>query len=869
MGVKGYIMRRLMAIDGNSLMHRAFYAMPVLNNKKGVITNAVFGFTNMLLKLINDYNPDSIVVAFDRKAPTFRHKKYESYKATRQKAPEELYPQFDLLHELLRAFKIDICELDGFEADDLLGTLSRKAEKSGFETLLVTGDRDALQLITENTKVLITRKGISETHMFDLEEIQRVYGLRPPQIVDMKGLMGDSSDNIPGVPGIGEKTALKLLHQFGRLEAVLEHIDEISGKKLKENLALYHDQALLSKDLAEIRVDAPIEIEIGEGKYQIPKTPELKAILEELEFQSLIDKLDLTGVESNTTPLPETRESHKELMELHELTDLKCLVDELVKEEQITFILGRELTLYAGGSRVYKLFFKEDLLGSGMDYFQALSLLKPIFEDKRIKKVTHDAKRAMRELGQYEIELNGLVLDTFIAAYLLDSTRSKYEIEQLIYAYLKIDTVSADAMDLHDLYLCMRKQLEETDMLMLYETVEHPLIRVLADMEAVGFQVDKRVLKELDVAISKEVEQLTKDICSLVGETFNLNSPKQLSQILFEKLGLPAQKKTKTGYSTDIEVLEQLKNAHPVVNMIIDYRQVMKLKSTYIDGLWHVIGPDERIHSSFNQTVTATGRISSTEPNLQNIPVRMEMGRNIRRAFIASSPEHVLVDADYSQIELRVLAHISQDPTFIEAFANNQDIHRRTASEIFRVPMDEVTEEQRNSAKAVNFGIVYGISDFGLSRNLGIPRAQAKLYIDNYLDRYPKVREYMERIIVEGKKQGYVTTLLNRRRYLPELQSRNHNIRSFGERVALNTPIQGTAADIIKIAMVAVYRELKKNRLKSTLILQVHDELIIDTLISELEIVKALVKEQMENALHLSVPLVAEIGVGYSWYDAK
>ncbi len=877
-----YVSQILMVIDGNSLMHRAFYAIPVLTNKKGVFTNAVYGFTNMLLKLLADYHPTHIAVAFDRKAPTFRHLAYQPYKATRHKAPEELIPQFNLLRSLLIELGIDIYEIDGFEADDILGTLARAAEAKGLETLLVTGDKDALQLITDHTKILFTKKGISEMHIYTQEELKEIYGLLPLQMIDLKGLMGDSSDNIPGVPGVGQKTALKLMQQYGSLESVLANIDEISGNKLKENLTVYQDQARMSKELATIRRDVPIPIVFSEAPYTTPKTPELKGLLEELAFFTVIGKLGLTGIEgkdvegkdvegqeSEANREPE-KKIDKDFSELCDLDELGTVVEELLQEPQLTILLSKEMTLYAQGSRVYKLSFKEDLLGSGMDYIKALELLKPVFEHPGIQKITHDGKRLIRELERYEISFKGLAFDTFIAAYLLNPTQSKYEPEQLLYEYLKVDTMGADAMDVHRLYLHMQAQLKETGMQHLYESVEHPLIDVLANMESAGFLVDKGILNELNVTISKEVDRLTGEIYEAAGERFNLNSPKQLGEVLFEKLGLPVSKKTKTGYSTDIEVLEQLRGAHPVIERMIEFRQVMKLKSTYIDGLLAVIdNRDGRIHTSFNQAVAATGRISSTEPNLQNIPVRLEMGRKIRRIFVASSPDHVLVDADYSQIELRVLAHISQDPTFIESFVRNQDIHRRTAAEIFGIPMEEVTSEQRSSAKAVNFGIVYGISDFGLSRSLGISRAKAKIYIESYLNRYTGVKAYMERIIEEGKAQGYVTTLLGRRRDLPELKSRNFNIRSFGERLALNTPIQGTAADIIKMAMIAVCRELVDRGLKSRLILQVHDELIIDTLKTELAVVQDLVREQMEHAMTLSVPLLVDIGVGDSWYDAK
>jgi DNA polymerase-1 len=856
-----------MVIDGNSLLHRAFYAIPVLSNRKGVYTNAVYGFLNMLLKLINDYKPDSLAVAFDKKAPTFRHKAYEAYKGTRQKAPEELVPQFDLIREALEHMGITIYEIDGYEADDILGTISKACGNPLQDILLVTGDKDALQLVSDFTNVLLTKKGISVLHSYDEEEVKKEYELTPTQLIDMKGLMGDSSDNIPGVPGIGPKTAIKLLKEYGTLENVLDNVENMKGK-LKENLTIYRQHALLSKDLATIRLDVPIDCSLMADPLNITKTPALKDFLLELEFNSIIEKLGLSQIESH--PQPDPVEEEKTYYDINDLDALNSLLENLMKQKQVALTLGREILLSWEKNHIYRINFKEDLLGSGLDYYDTLHILKPFFEKEEIKKVTHDAKRLILELDRNDIVLKGLDFDTLIGAYLLEPTRSKYEPEQLLYDYAGVDTMAADSSDMLKLSNIMKEQLKAADMTDLYLQIEHPLIRVLADMEIIGFKVDKAILQQLDTEFTAEVKRLTDEIIELAGETFNINSPKQLGEILFEKLHLPVQKRTKTGYSTDIEVLENLKGMHPIIEKIIDYRQVMKLKSTYIDGLLSVIRPDDgRIHSSFNQAVTATGRISSTEPNLQNIPVREEMGRRIRKVFVASDENHILVDADYSQIELRVLAHISGDPTFIDAFVRNQDIHRRTASEIFGVPMDQVTDEQRSSAKAVNFGIVYGISDFGLARNLNISRAKAKVYIENYLNRYPKVREYMERVVEEGKKNGYVTTLFHRRRDLPELKSRNYNIRSFGERIALNMPIQGTAADIIKKAMINVYNELRRRGLRSRLILQVHDELIIDAYKPELEEVKELVKDQMENAIQLSVPLVVDIGIGSNWYDAK
>lgn len=856
-----------MIIDGNSLMYRAFYGIRFLSTSKGVLTNAVYGFTNMLFNLIEQYHPDYIGVAFDLKAPTFRHEMYEEYKGNRQKTPEELLPQFDLLKRLLRAMNIPIFEEEGYEADDILGTFSRIAEEQGLDAYLVTGDRDAIQLVSDNTTVLLNRRGITDIHAFDPKEVEKEYGLTPDQIIDLKALMGDSSDNIPGVPGVGEKTALKLLRQYKTLEEVLNNIDQISGKKLKENLTNYREQAILSKKLATIIKDVPIEINLEDSHYEIPNTAELKAILEELEFNSIISRLDFDDSQQKSQAI----EDDRKIVEIDSLDQLLDCINDALRQDRIALLFDSDIVTFAWDKKqVYSIRIYQDMVSGGLDLWDVMEKLRYVLSDKKIGKVVHDGKRLLLQAWEQDIEVNNLYFDTFIAAYLLDSTHTRYDVKYLVYEYLGIDADKVDAGHVLLLAEALETRLKDLDMYDLYRDIEHPLIQVLADMEWTGFNVDKNTLKELDLEFANILEELTNSIYELAGEEFNINSPKQLGIILFEKLGLPVVKKTKTGYSTNIEVLEKLKGKHEIIEKIIEYRQVMKLKSTYSEGLLNVIDPkDGRIHSSFNQTITATGRISSTDPNLQNIPVRMEMGRRIRRVFVPTNEDYVLVDADYSQIELRVLAHISGDPTFIDAFKNNQDIHLRTASEILGIPIDEVTPEQRNDAKAVNFGIVYGISDYGLARNLGISRAEAQEYIDNYFKRYPGIKEYMERIVELGKKQGYVTTLMGRRRYLPELSSRNFNTRSFGERIAMNTPIQGTAADIIKKAMNDVYYELKARGLRSKLVLQVHDELIVDTYKPELEEVKEILKNKMENAIELSVPLVVDIGVGSNWYNAK
>lgn len=858
----------MIAIDGNSLLHRAFYAMPLLSNKKGVYTNAIFGFMNMLIRLKKDYEPCSLILAFDRKAPTFRHKSYKDYKATRQKAPEELVPQFDLIKDLARLLEIPTYELDGYEADDILGSLAKVADDNKQPLMIVTGDKDELQLVSDYTSVLLTIRGISETKRYDKQLLMDEYGLTPEQFVDMKGLMGDSSDNIPGVKGIGQKTAIKLLKEYGSLENVLDNIDNLSGKKLKENLTIYRHHALLSKDLATIRRDVPLEFNLPNQPYDYPSSSGLKQFLLDLELNTIIEKLDLESVKASGDKKEKQRE--KTFNNISSEDELIVFLDLLLKQKQIAIAIGEHLSISWNKDTTYRINFKNDLLGDGIDYHKALNILKPFFESEEIKKLVHDAKSWILELAKEGIAIKGISFDTMIGAYLLDPTKSKYEPDRLLYDYTGIDTSIIDGADLLLLAEAILSKLKELDMEDLYYKIEHPLIEVLADMELTGFKLDRERLRELDLYFTKEQSRLTDEITSLAGQDFNLNSPKQLGEILFEKLGLPVQKKTKTGYSTNIDVLEALQGTHPIIEKIIEYRQVAKIKSTYVDGLIPLISSkDDRIHSSFNQTVTATGRISSTDPNLQNIPVKLETGRRIRQAFISSGPDYTLVAADYSQIELRVLAHISADPTLIDSFVKRQDIHRRTAAEIFNVPMSKVTDEQRERAKAVNFGIIYGISDFGLSRNLKISREEAKHYIDSYLDRYPKIKEYMEQIVEFGKTNGYVKTLYNRRRNLPELMSRNYNTRSFGERIALNMPIQGTAADIIKLSMISVYNELKSKGLQSKLILQVHDELIIDAYKPELDIVIELLKNKMENVVDLSVPLIVEIATADNWYDTK
>lgn len=874
---------KIAIIDGNSLMNRAFYALPPLTNSNGMHTNAVYGFTTMLFKIINDEKPDYIVAAFDRKAPTFRHKEFAEYKAGRKKTPPELSEQFPVIKDVLNAFNIGVYEIDGYEADDIIGTVAKKCEQD-MDVIIYTGDKDALQLISKHTKVAITRKGISDVDIFDESAMLEKYEVTPLQFIDIKGLMGDQSDNIPGVPGVGEKTAVKLIKEFHSIEQVIQNTDKISSKKVKELIENYADQAMFSKKLATIVTEVPVGFDVMKIKSSNPNNEELLNLFRTLEFKSLVNKLPPTVNEVSSVEIKE-----------YAVFDKKD-IDRIIKCIRSSGIVSVIFNIKGSD------FFSTDIDGIGISwdgqnalYFppdhDIIMMLRVIFEDVNIKKISHNAKNAYVSLYKHDITLRGLEFDTAIASYLLNPSENTYNIDELVRRYIGHNIPSEkdimqsmkgshedsivsnylcnQAVYVYKLYDILNMELNNSCMAELYYNVEHPLIEVLSQMEIQGFTVDKDMLIKLSGQFGDEINRLTREIYDIAGEEFNINSPKQLGHILFDRLNLPVIKKTKTGYSTDAEVLEKLAPQNEIVEKVLEYRQVMKLKSTYVDGLLNIIKEDNKIHSSFNQTVTATGRISSTEPNMQNIPVKLEMGRNIRKVFIPSSEAYQILSADYSQIELRVLAHISKDPNLIDAFYKNLDIHSKTASEVFNVPLDKVTSLMRGRAKAVNFGIVYGISDFGLSRDLGITRKEAKSYIDNYLNKYIGVKKYMESIVESAKKCGYVTTVLNRRRFIPEIMSSNFNTRSLGERLAMNTPIQGSAADIIKIAMIKVYKKIKDKNLKSKLILQVHDELILEVHESEINEVKDIVKNGMENALKIDVPLEIDINVGSSWFDAK
>ena len=879
--------KTLVIIDGNSIINRAFYALPEMSNKEGLKTNAIYGFTNMLLKIIDTYNPTHISVAFDRKAPTFRHIEFKEYKAGRKKMPDELREQFEPLKDLLDKFNIHRLEIDGYEADDIIGTVSKIAEDNGFKVYIVTGDKDAIQLASNKTTTLITKKGVGEVEEYDYDSVIEKYEMTPTQFIDLKGLMGDKSDNIPGVPGIGEKTGIKLIKEFSSIEGIFDNIDSIKGstkKKLEENKEL----AIMSKKLATIIRDVPVEFNLEELEYGNYNTKDILDVFKYLGFTSLIPRIG---------SLDESEEIVNEAnVEISKLEDIDEFINK-VKEnnELIIKTVTREGNIL--DKRIKYIFLSVD--GKKIYYVEEDSIykLEYIFTSNEIKKLGYNLKDDYIALKPYGIKLENIYFDITIAEYLIDSMSStSYECSAIAMKYLtkkvktkeellgkgvkakKYQDLDFEELSSHisqiidtvkNVMPIMEENLKESNMDGLLYHVEMPLVEVLADMEYEGVKVDKEKLNELGSQFKEIIKKLESEIYKISGEEFNINSPKQLGVILFEKLGLPVIKKTKTGYSTNAEVLDKLKDQSPIIDKIIEYRQIVKLNSTYVEGLLSIINPiDGRIHSSFNQTITTTGRISSTEPNLQNIPVKLEMGRNIRKVFI-SDKGCKLVDADYSQVELRVLAHMSQDETMIDAFKHNEDIHTKTASQVFNVSMDEVTSKQRSDAKAVNFGIVYGKSDFGLSEDLNIPVKQAKEYIENYFNKYNKIKEFMDNIIEDASSNGYVTTILNRRRYIPEIKSSNFMLRNAGKRAAMNAPIQGSAADIIKIAMINVYKKLEENNLKSKLILQVHDELIVEAVDSEIDIVKKIVKDEMENAVCLDVNLDVDLNIGDSWYDTK
>ena len=882
--------KRLIIIDGNSIINRAFYALPDMTNSDGLHTNAVYGFTRMLFKIIDDYKPTHISVAFDMKAPTFRHKEFSEYKAGRKKMPNELGQQLQPLKELLDTFNIHRMEMAGFEADDLIGTVAKKAENDDFKVYIVTGDKDAIQLASNKTTTLITKKGVGEVEEYNYDSVVERYEMTPTQFIDLKGLMGDKSDNIPGVPGIGEKTGIKLIKEFSSIENLIENTNQLKGsvkKKIEEN----KDQAVFSKKLATIITDVPIEISLDELSYG---DYDKNAVIEEFKkfgFNTLIKQVLAMDGGNEESIVEEKIE-----LNINHLEDISAFKNEIEKTNKLFIKTVSKVGNILEKNLIY-VFVSAD--GKNIYYIndEELELIKDIISNEEIKKIGYNLKDDYLALKPYDIQLNNMFFDIAIGEYLIDSKSStSYECSDIAMKYLtkkikskeellgkgakakKFSDLELEELSIYfgeilnivyNVYPIMEKAFKEMDMEYLFYDVEMPLVEVLGSMEYEGMAVDKNQLEEIGNKFKEIISNLEEEIFTMAGEKFNINSPKQLGVILFEKLELPVIKKTKTGYSTNADVLEKLRDKHEIIDKITEYRQIVKLNSTYVEGLSNIINPiSGRIHSSFNQTITTTGRISSTEPNLQNIPVKTEMGREIRKVFIAKD-NCKLVDADYSQVELRVLAHMSDDEHMIDAFQHNMDIHSKTASQIFGVDINDVTSLQRSEAKAINFGIVYGKTDFGLAQDLNIPVPKAKAYIESYFANYDKIKVFMDEAIKNATDKGYALTIFNRRRYIPEINSSNFMVRNQGKRFAMNAPIQGSAADIIKIAMVNVFTRLKDENLKSRLILQVHDELIVEALEEEIDKVCSIVKEEMESAVNLQVHLDVDLNVGDSWFETK
>lgn len=871
---------KLLLLDGNSLAYRAFFALPLLSNDSGIHTNAVYGFTTMLQKILEEEKPTKMLVAFDAGKTTFRHETYDEYKGGRQKTPPELSEQFPYLRKLIDAYQIKRYEKELYEADDIIGTLARQAEKEEMDVIIVSGDKDLTQLATDKITVYITRKGMTDIEQYTPNHIEEKYGLSPIQIIDMKGLMGDASDNIPGVPGVGEKTAIKLLKEYGTVENLYEHIDEMKPSKMKEKLIANEEQAKLSKQLATILTEAPVDITLDDLHYPGPNEEEVLSIWQELSFKSLIEKSDFQMEEKETAKLDfEIVDNVTEVM----LKDTMAVHVEIENEYYHSCdMIGFSFT---DGEKTFYVTTEQGIQNEA---------IKNWLEDDTKIKYMSDSKAAQAILHRMGIRLRGVEFDLLLASYIINPSISgddvavlakefgftDVQVNETIYGKgakwsvpeqnIVAEHVCRKAFAIWSVQPIAEAKLKENEQFDLYHEIELPLASILGEMESEGITVNLPTLQEMGAQLQEKIAQLEKEIYEAAGEKFNINSPKQLGVILFEKLGLPVIKKTKTGYSTAADVLEKLKSEHDVVKFILDYRQLAKLQSTYIEGLMKEVHPEDgKVHTTFQQALTSTGRLSSTNPNLQNIPIRLEEGRKIRQAFVPSHEDWVLFAADYSQIELRVLAHISKDPNLVDAFKQGMDIHTRTAMDVFHVAADEVTSNMRRTAKAVNFGIVYGISDYGLSQNLDITRKEAAEFIERYFQVFPGVKQFMEDIVQEAKLKGYVTTILNRRRYLPDITSRNFNLRSFAERTAMNTPIQGSAADIIKKAMIDMAHRLKQEGLQTKLLLQVHDELIFEAPKEEIEILERIVPEVMEHAFELEVPLKVDFSYGPTWYDAK
>ena len=883
--------KKLVLIDGHSILNRAFYGVPDLTNSEGTHTNAMYGFLNIMFKILEEEHADYLTVAFDLSGPTFRHKLFEAYKGTRKSMPEELRQQVPLIKEILKSMNITIIEKEGYEADDLLGTLAKSGESIGLDVSLISGDRDMLQLATEKVKIRIpkTKKGVTEVEDYNAKEVFELYGVTPAEFIDIKALMGDASDNIPGAPGIGEKTASAIIQKYKSIENAYVNIDELTPNKAKSSLSENYEQVQLSKVLATIDTDVPIEYNIDDAIFNNLFTKESYELFKKYNFKSLLKKFDTEVV--STEP-----EAYKHMKILTELSDIENTFLGMMNAEHIGVFLAYEDNQLFGASFTFKCTEKSSLYIPIQGFINEGYLIGKItdlskaFSNKKNKLIFLNLKEQLDILKDCEFNM---LTDVGLAAYLLNPLKESYSFDELGRDYLKLSLptkadilgklsfkeaafVNEDALSkyaclssyvIYNAWETIEDELSNTNMLELFETIEMPLLFVLYSMQKEGIMVDKDGLKIYGDKLQIRITELENEIHELSGTDFNINSPKQLGVVLFETLQIPNGKKTKSGYSTAADVLEKLAGDYPIVGKVLEYRQLTKLKSTYADGLSSYIGEDSRIHGKFNQTITATGRISSTEPNLQNIPIRMELGREIRKAFIAK-PGCVFIDADYSQIELRILAHMSGDMKLIEAYNSEQDIHRITASQVFHVPLEEVTNTQRSNAKAVNFGIIYGISSFGLSQGLSISRKEANAYIEKYFETYPDIKEFINGLVEDAKEKGYSTTIFDRKRPIPELSSSNFMQRAFGERIAMNSPIQGTAADIIKIAMIKVYEALSKNKLKSKLILQIHDELLVETYEDEIDKVKEILKENMLGAASLLVSLEIDMNEGKNWFEA-
>lgn len=901
-------MEKLLIIDSNSVMNRAYFALPPMITPDGQHTNAIFGYINMLLKIKEELKPDFIVATFDRKAPTFRHKEFVDYKAGRRGMDNELAQQLAPMKEVLSAMSISVMEIDGFEADDLIGTLSLEAEQRGIETYILSGDKDNLQLASELTRVVITKKGITEKEIYDGARFLEEFGVTPTQFIDVKGLMGDKSDNIPGVPGIGEKTAFQLIRDYGSIEGVYENIESITRAKQKQNLIEHMEDAFFSKKLATIMRNVPIEMDFDDLKDQKGYDEEkLRELYLRFQFRSLLNRLPQKALspelvkevisadssDASNGPAPDV------VIEQEEATTANSLDFTEIRDAQGMGSLTAALGEGKGSDHLLLSFiYRDDTKLSAreiltiyacyrehnfvldfqaiLDSPEALAELKRIMEDHRIKKLGYNVKNAYTVMKKHGIRFDKVELDVLMAVYILEPGRGQYSMKDLIstYLYKELEGEGHRLEVLETRYLDdLTKKLSEEIRLagaeeLLYE-IEQPLTNILSDMEIEGFRINRELLDEAGTMMQSEIARIQSEIYELSQEEFNISSPKQLGAILFDKLDLPHGKKTKTGYSTNQSVLDGLIDKHPIVEKVLYYRQITKIYSTYVEGLRNAIDTDGKIHSNFQQTLAVTGRLSSTEPNLQNIPIRYEMGRELRKAFIPHNPDCLIFSSDYSQIELRVLAHIADDEKMQEAFSSGVDIHTKTAAEVFGKTPEEVTPEDRSNAKAVNFGIIYGIGDFALSQGLKISRAEARKYIDLYYDRYPKIRDYFERVKQEARDKGYVTTFMGRRRQIPEISASNKVVQALGVRLAMNSPIQGSAADIMKAAMVKVYNALKDSGLKSRMILQVHDEIIINLYKDERSEVEALVQEQMSHAVDMKVELRSDQNVGENWYEAK